>query len=198
MRTLVMVVAAVVVAIIVAASTGPGVGHAQLLNDISHLKLTSSASHGSPGDHVDQVINIDLDVRISIHDPVANLTDWGILALRPGDTPDYTWTCTSCGNGYFVQVHACDQAGGCTQGDVEYWLVGVKVNIGGVNPTSYVRYDIDSDDLGDGYRHHVSPANCSTLVTPKDDTYYAIDSMGGWDNATYCTDAGVSINVEYE
>jgi hypothetical protein len=75
MRTLLMVAAAVAVAVTVAASAGTNVSHAQFLNDMSHLKLTSSAPHGSPADHVDQVINNDIDVTISINDPVRNLTD---------------------------------------------------------------------------------------------------------------------------
>ena len=195
MRKSTLLIIVIATAVSVVAMAGTNQTHAQS-NDMSHLKLTSSASHGSPGSHVDQVINNAIDVRITINDPVFDQTDWGILALRPGATPAFTWTCTSCSYGLFVAVQACPQAGGCTQGDVESWFVGVKASSG--SPGSTVRYDIDSDVLGNGYRHHPSPASCTTPVTPNDDTYDATDGIAGWDNATACTDAGVSINLDYE
>ena len=197
MRRTTLIVVALAIAVSMVALTGADDTHAQLFNDTSHLKLTSSASHGSPGTHVDQVINNDIDVKITITDPISGYTDWGVLALRPGSTPNHVWYPVSTTHNFFLAVNACDQAGGCAQGDVESWLIWVQV-AAGLSSSSYVRYDIDSDDLGNGYRHHVSPADCDTLVTPKDDTYDATDGQPGWDAARYCTDAGVSINLDYE
>jgi len=102
MRKTTLFVIAIAIAATVVAAASTNQAQAQYGN-MSHLKLTSSASHDSPGTHVDQVINNDIDVKITVHDPYPNppRADWGILQFRPGDTPNFTWTCTSCSNGYF-------------------------------------------------------------------------------------------------
>ncbi len=160
--------------------------------DMSHLKIVTGAPHG--GDHVDTVINGPIEVRITIRDLVGNRSDWGMLTLRPGASPEYSWTCTSCPNGFFHSVHACSQAGGCQSGDVNGWLVGVRV---GGSPWGYVNYYVDSDWMGDGYRYHPDPPDCNTAVSPVDDTYSATDVTAGWDAFPYCSDKGVSITLAY-
>lgn len=92
-------------------------------NDTSHLRITSTVPNG--GASLDPVINNDIDVVITAKDTgFPNTQDSGTLNLRPGATPAFTWTCTSCGYGYFSAVTACATNGGCAGGDVHHgWSV---------------------------------------------------------------------------
>jgi hypothetical protein len=107
-------------------------------------------------------------------------------------------------NGFFYAVDACDQAGGCSVSDVSEWLAGFELQpgggIGGLAPKlpDRVIYSIDSGDLSSGKRYHVSPADCSTTVTPVDRQYSATDLQQGFDLAALCSDNGVTIALEYE
>jgi hypothetical protein len=207
MRRFSVVSAVLTLAACVIASAGVLPVHAQQ-NDRSHLKLTSSAPHGFPSSHVDLVINNAIEVTITAsrdcpnHDEV----DWGVLTLAPGGSPDFTWTCTNCTYGYLTanSVLACDQAGGCQTGDVEGWLVGVQtyaahgIYCNAPDLPDEVNYFVDSDDLGNGKRHHVSPADCSTTVTPVDDTYSETDPEATFDSAPHCSDNGVAIDLAYQ
>jgi len=113
MRKTTLFVIAIAIAFMVIASVNTDQAQAQPpVQDMSHLKLTSSVSHS--GTHTDSVINNDIDVKITVHDALHNNTDWGILELRPGSSPNHTWTCTECDDALINTVDACSQAGGCS------------------------------------------------------------------------------------
>lgn len=175
---------------LVSARTGPVLAGT---NDTSHLRITSTVPNG--GSSLDPVINNNIDVVITVKDTgFPNTQDSGTLNLRPGATPAYTWTCTSCGNGYFSSVTACYTNGGCAGSDVQSWVVGV---IEATNFPDEVQYDISSANLGNGFRYASGPS-CSSSVSPVTATYSATDYKAAWDSATPCTNSGVAINLDYQ
>jgi hypothetical protein len=177
----------------------------------SHLRIDSTTLHG---DHSDPVINNSIVVTIKAKRdrafPCQDEIDQGVLTLTPGSTPSFSWNCNSCPNGFFQTVTACASQGACQSGDVFRWIVGVHLQMGGGNQPcdasphpgmpNLVQYLIDSDDLGNGNRAHVAspPPDCSVTVTAVDAAYQATDLDAGWDNATLCSDSGVSITLDYE
>ena len=178
-------------------------------NDLhSHLKITSTAPCGSGSPFTCEVINNAIVVTIKAERQCpggGDEVDTGTLTLTPSNPPAFAFTCSSCPHGFFNQVTACATLSGCASTDVLSWLVGVHVQAGGGggpnclfpgNPDE-VTYSINSNDLGNGKRW-VRTGDCSQTVTPKSQTYSATDLDASWDNATLCSDNGVSINLEYE
>ncbi len=172
----------------------------------SHLRVWSATPHG---DHDDKVINNSIKVHVRAErecSPAPDEVDTGVFTLTPGNPSTFTWVSTPAmaPNGFFNNVGASAQDGGCSQGDVLEWLMGVQLQQGGAcGPAGAglpdrVVYSIDSDDLGNGKRYHASPASCSTTVTPVDKGYSATDLRPGFDFAPLASDNGVTIGLEYE
>lgn len=161
----------------------------------SHLSITSTVPVG--GTSLDPVINNQIVVELTATDITFNNSDSGPLTLTPGNTPPYAWNCHHCSSGFFTTVQGCPINGGCGTGDVQSWLVGVILPNSVLGDPDSVRYDIDSNNLGNGLQFASGPS-CSTSVTPQSATYTATDGKAGWDAASLCSNNGVAINLDYQ